>query len=262
MRQTILFYRKEMLEMARNYKWIWVPLVFLLLGVMQPIMSYYMPEILQHAGNMPEGTVISMPTPTGGEVLAQTLSQYSVIGVLILVLSMMGMVASERQSGVASLIFAKPVSIVSYILAKWCSAITITAVSFLLGYAAAWYYTVQLIGPIQITHALAAGGVYLLWLCFVVSVTVLVSVGVSSTGGVAFVSLAFIALLSFISSLFAKVFMWSPSQLSGLAAEWLHYGESARPTFAILFTSIGSMALLLAVAMFIMRRKSPIGTHA
>lgn len=262
MRQMSLFFRKEMLEMTRNYKWIWVPLVFLLLGVMQPVTSYYMPEILKHGGNMPEGTVISIPTPTGGEVMAQTLGQYSVIGVLVLVLSMMGMIASERQSGVALLIFAKPVSIVSYIMSKWCSAVTITIVSFLLGYAAAWYYTVQLIGPIQTTSAIEAGCVYLLWLCFVVSVTVLVSVVVSSAAGVAFVSIGFIALVSLISSLFSKVFVWSPTQLSGLAAEWLQHGASARPVLAILLTSFASIALIIVAAVLIMRHKSPIDTHA
>ncbi|MEH7087210.1 hypothetical protein V7139_31600, partial [Neobacillus drentensis] len=123
------------------------------------------------------------------------------------------------------------------------------------------YYTVQLIGPIQTARALEAGSVYLLWLCFVVSVTVLVGAGISSAAGVAFVSLGFIALLSLMSGLFSKVFLWSPSQLSALAADWLHQGASARPVLAILCTSIGSVALILVVAVFIMRRKSPIGTH-
>ena len=69
MTQWTVLYRKEMTEMARNYKILWIPIVFILLGVMQPVSSYYMPEILDTFGGLPEGTILEMPTPTGAEVL-------------------------------------------------------------------------------------------------------------------------------------------------------------------------------------------------
>lgn len=43
-------YNKEMLEMWRSFKWLWVPLVFILLGIMQPVTTYYLPQILEMAG--------------------------------------------------------------------------------------------------------------------------------------------------------------------------------------------------------------------
>ena len=39
---TVLL-RKEGLENWRNKKWIWVPLVFILLAIMDPITNYYLP---------------------------------------------------------------------------------------------------------------------------------------------------------------------------------------------------------------------------
>lgn len=236
--------------MSRSYKWLWVPLVFLLLGVMQPIMTYFLPDILKSAGNMPEGTVITMPTPSGAEVLAQTLSQYSTIGLLILVLSLMTIISGERQSGVAAMIFAKPVSFISYVSAKWVSMLSLTTVSFLLGYAGAWYYTVKLIGPVDIESAIWAGLFYLLWLWFTASVTMLISSILNRAAGTAVVTLGIMGLLTLSTSLFPRYFAWSPSGLSRLAAEWLQMGTPISNTAGIVVISAFCFAGALLGTMF------------
>jgi len=66
----LVLYKKEWLEIIRSYKLIWVPLVFILLGAMQPVTTYFLPEILANAGNLPNGTVIKIPTPHASDVLA------------------------------------------------------------------------------------------------------------------------------------------------------------------------------------------------
>jgi ABC-2 type transport system permease protein len=43
MSQFLVLFRKEMLELWRSYKWLWVPLVFLFLGIIQPAATYYLP---------------------------------------------------------------------------------------------------------------------------------------------------------------------------------------------------------------------------
>lgn len=255
MRQWILFYRKEMLEMSRNYKWMWIPLVFMLLGIMQPVMTYFLPEILKNAGNMPKGTLITIPVPTGGEVLGQMLGQYGMLGLLILVLSMMAIVSGERQSGVASLILVKPVSYISYITAKWAGMVSITAVSFMLGYAGGWYYTGQLIGSVDTAWALQAFGFYLLWLIFIVTVTLAVSSVLSNAAGVAFVTLGLAALLTALSGLFHKALLWSPSHLTDIAAGWLQSGDTDWPIVPIVIVTLILMACCLALSVTAVRIK-------
>ena len=110
MSQWLTLFQKEIFEMWRNFKWIWVPITFILLGVSEPLTSYYMKHILDSLGGLPEGAVIDIPTPTAGAVLASGLSQYTTLGVLIIVLSTMGIIAGERKSGVAAMILVKPVS--------------------------------------------------------------------------------------------------------------------------------------------------------
>ncbi|MCR8645541.1 ABC transporter permease [Paenibacillus sp. N1-5-1-14] len=256
MRQFTLFYRKEMLEMVRSYKWVWVPVAFMLLGVMQPVTSYYMPEILKHAGNMPQGTIITIPTPSSGEVLAQTINQYGTIGVLVLVLAMMGMIASEMRSGVGSMIFAKPISMTTYMSAKWASMMTLTTVSFLLGYAGAWYYTVQLFGNVDVNAAIQAGFIYLLWLLCICSIVLFVSAWLPHAAGVAFVSLIVIVLLSTASSLMSGMFPWNPSQLGVIASSLLVSGEIGQfPIASIISATLVVMVLCWFVSIPIMRKQ-------
>lgn len=221
MRQFGLFFRKEMLEMGRSYKWLWVPLVFLMLGVMQPIVTRFMPEILKSAGNMPKGMTITMEPPSGAEVMAQTLGQYNSIGLLILVLSLMTMISGERQSGVSQMIFSKPVSFVSYTAAKWMGMLSLITVSFALGYAGAWYYTVQMIGSVDTGAALTAGGFYLLWMWFGGSLTLLASSLLNPAAGIAFISLGVALLLTMASGWLPRYLAWSPGSLPQISVNWL-----------------------------------------
>ena len=99
MRNFIILFKKEMKESMRNGKWIWLPIVLMIIGIMQPITSYYMPQILEMAGNLPEGAVIDIPMPSGEEVLISTFSQYGTIGTLLFVLALMNVISQERQNG-------------------------------------------------------------------------------------------------------------------------------------------------------------------
>jgi ABC-2 type transport system permease protein len=255
MRQWLVLFRKEMLEMSRNYKLIWVPLVFILLGIMQPVMFYFMPEILQTAGNLPEGAVIDIPMPSGGEVLMQTLGQYGMMGLLVLVLSMMSVVSGERNSSVIELILVKPVSYVNFITAKWAGMLTITTISFMLGYLGAWYYTMQLIGLVPIGDVVTSSLYYLLWLYLIVSVTLLTSTVFRSIGATAFVTLGSVALLTILTGLLNRVLAWSPSRLSELAGISAMGSPIDAPIGGILTVTILCIAACLILSVYTLRNK-------
>lgn len=221
MRQFLLFFRKEMLEMGRSYKWLWVPLVFLLLGIMQPLMTRFMPVILESAGNMPTGMTITIEPPSGIEVMAQTLGQYNSVGLMILVLSIMTLISGERQSGVSQMIFAKPVSYVSYAAAKWAIMLSLVTASFVLGYAGAWYYTIQLIGSVDTVAVVTSGFLYLLWLWFAGSLTLLMSSIMNAAAGIAFVSLGATILLSMASEWLPRYLTYSPGSLPKISVQSL-----------------------------------------
>ena len=225
MSQLGIVWRKEMLEAWRNRKWIWLPIVFVLLGVMEPISTHFMPQILKLSGGLPPGTVIHIPTPSAGEVFTKAQSQYSTLGLLVLVLAFMGSVSNERQYGVLELVLVKRVSHASYILAKWLAASCLTFISLLIGDLFAWYYTVQLIGPLSLGHVLSSAVFYTVWLLLIITLTLFFSVLLQSSIANAFISLVTAAVLSVLSDVLK--WSWSPGSLPSQAGDLAMQGSTS-----------------------------------
>lgn len=255
MRQWLVIFSKEQKEMLRNYKWIWVPLVFILLGAMQPITSYYLPQILESLGGLPEGAVFEIPMPTGSEVLVATLGQFSQVGILVLILSNMGIVASERSSGAYLMVLVKPVSFGSYITAKWASITLLSLSALFLGYVFAAYYTHVLIGGIVMKDAILGGLVYGLWLTFIMTLVILFSSFMKSNGAVAFLTLGITILLSITSGVLTKILYWTPARLTTHSQALILTGEAGEHFWLVLFVTIGFIALLLFLTLQIFKKK-------
>lgn len=253
MSQLGIIYKKEMIEMWRNYKWLWIPLVFILFGIMQPISTYYMPEIIDKLGGLPEGTVIDIPMPTGPEMMAKTMSQLNLIGVLILVLSFMGIVSSEIERGVAGMIMLKPVKFHNFIVGKWLSALTLTILSLGLGIISAWYYTDILIGSVNGQYLLNSFGVFSVWFSVVISITLFFSTIIRSNGGIAAVSILLIVALSFLPNIAPKLLKYSPGALSNYAYQIMLLGESNSGLFVTLCITVSAIIALLLGAIFLFR---------
>jgi len=253
MRAWSLLFRKEMLESARNYKWVWIPLVYVLLGISNPITTYYMPAILK-AGGLSEEAAKLIPIPTAGEILAKSLSQYNTLGLLVLALAFMGVVAAERQSGSAIMVLVKPVSHMSYIMAKWSGMTAITLAAVGLGQLAAWYYTSLLFESVPFSWIAGSYFVFVLWAVFVNSLVLLFSSLLKSTGGVAFISLAIAVVLSLAASLLGHAMDWSPSRLASEAGAILTQGQGSDHLWLAIAVACLLIAALLAGAVFASKR--------
>ncbi len=255
MTQWGVLYRKEITEMMRNYKLLWIPLVFILLGVMQPISSYYMPQILDQFGGLPEGTIIEMPVPTAAEVLMGVLSNYGMLGVLILVLSGMGVVSAERQNGVAGMVMSKPVPYSSYILSKWAGLVTVTLLSFLIGYAASLYYTNLLIESVAADRIFQSFAIYSVWLIFVVTLTLFFSTLMKGTGSVAFLTILVVVVISTVTSFLKDKLKWSPATLTGHIGEFLQSGEFSSSFLPAFLITVALIILLLTLTIQVFKQK-------
>lgn len=253
--QWTVMYRKEMLEMWRSFKWMWQPLVFILLGAMQPLSTYYMPQILEMAGGLPEGAVIEIPTPTSGQMMAEMLAQFGTIGILVLVLGGMGVVASEKQTRTASLIMVRPVSHASFITAKWASMITLGTVSLLVGSLAGWYYTELLFGHVEFGDMILGVVVYALWLIFIMTLTVWMSTILKGNGAIAFMAILATIAISAATGWLGKWMAWSPSRLSDHAAQLLMDGRVGDRFAASMIGTVIGIGLILIAAIFVFKRQ-------
>jgi len=255
MNQWFTLIKKELLEMARNYKWIWVPISFILLGVMDPLTTYYMPQILDSVGGLPEGAVIEIPKPSANEVFIMSLGEYQTIGILIIALSAMGMVAGERKSGVAQLILVKPVSYFSYISSKWASAMLLFTLSLFLGLLASWYYTGVLFDFISFGNFMSAFSLYGLWISFVVTIVIFCSSVFIQPGAAGAVSLAIIIIINLIGSAFSHLMQWNPTQLLQYATEVLVLDTWSEDIWFAMGITFLLIILLLASAVAVFKNK-------
>jgi ABC-2 type transport system permease protein len=255
MSQWLTLFQKEILEMWRNFKGIWVPITFILLGVSEPLTSYYMPQIIKSFGGLPKGAVIDIPPPTAAEVFIQGLSQYTTIGVLIIVLSTMGIIAAERKSGVAAIVLVKPVSYFSFVTAKWAGGFLLLWLSLSIGSIATWYYTGILFEWIPAGDLILSFFLYGLWLTLVLTLTVFFSAILLNPGIAGFLSLAIVILFSIVGSTLSNWLEWSPSQLTSYANEVLMLRGVPDDTLPASLLSITCILLLLWVSVFIFRKK-------
>lgn len=226
MRMFWILYTKEMLETVRSYRLIWIPVVFLILGIMQPLVTYYMMDILEASSNVPPGLMDSYVMPEAAAVMAQTFSQYGTIGMLILALGTMNSLAGERSSGAAELLMVRPVAPLAVVCAKWAGHLTVLAAALGLGALGAGYYTEELMGSLSWSGVMAAAGIYGLWLLCAVSLTLLFSSllrGPAAAGS----ALLTAAGLTLAYSLMPGWLEWSPAALPGLSSQILLEGGTA-----------------------------------
>jgi ABC-2 type transport system permease protein len=255
MKQWLTLFEKEILEMWRNFKWIWVPITFILLGVQEPLVSYYMQDILNAVGGLPEGAEISIPEPSPPEVLIASMSQYNTLGVLIVVLITMSLVAGERKSGTAAMILVKPVSHTSFITAKWAGMLLLVWVSFFIGFIASWYYTGLLFDWVNMGNFFGAFFLEGLWLTFVVTVAIFFSSLFFVSGAAGFAALGSIILLTIVSSTLSHALEWSPAQLSDYAGTFVVEGSLPQHSvLAAILTAI-VIVILLILSIIVFRRK-------
>lgn len=212
--QWLTLLEKEILENWRNYKWLWVPIVIVILTIMDPITNYFLPEIIESVGNLPDGAVIELPTPTTNEAIMMSLGQLGTLGILIIVFMSMGTIANERKSGITELILTKPVRYAYYVTAKWVSWNLLIWASLFIAFCINWYYIQILYGDIAFILILKIVFFYGIWLSFVMTVTIFYNTFFTSQGLVAFMSLSTIVLLHGISTVFINRVSWLPNNLT------------------------------------------------
>lgn len=255
MSQWFVLLQKEILEMWRNLKWVWVPITFILLGVKDPISSYYMPQIIDAMGGLPKGAVIKLPVPTAVEIFVQAMGQFNTIGVLIIVLTTMGVIAAERKSGVAAMILVKPVSYTAFITSKWAGSLLLMLFSFFMGSIASWYYTGILFKWIPFTDFLGSFLLYSVWFIVTISITVFFSSVMLTPGAAGFISLAVITLTGILGSTLSKWMEWSPAQMVDYANRFLAGHSLPDQTWISLFISLALIIVLLIASIYIFGKK-------
>ena len=250
MRTFLVLFQKEWRENTRNFKLLWIPLVFVLFGITEPVANYYMPQILSSVGNLPEGTVIQFPTMSPEQILMSTINQYQLIGMLVVTLAFAGLVSRERKNGTATLLYVRPISFTGYVSSKLAVMSIIVVGSFIIGIMASLYYTSILFGTIEFSSFFGFSGTYIIWLLFVVSIVLFASAAFS-TGIASTISVILVIFVQFVDGLLGTYWTISPWKLPMYAGLVLN-GDIPHSSFmwSMLITILAIGILLIGAVYF------------
>lgn len=246
MMQWCVLLQKEWRDHVRSLKILWIPLVFVLYGIMQPVTLYYMEDIMKAVGNMPEGFDMGMTDMTSVEVIASTVGQFHLIVALIFVLSFMGSISKERKNRTAALLYVRPISFSSYYFSKWSGATLVALFSTIIGLLASCYYTVILYDEVDVWRIAALIGAYSLWVLFVVTVTI-TSSALFSTGVAGTLAIFLTFFLQVIDGVIGQFWTVSPWKLGTYAVTWL----GSKPDSGDFWLSVATTIIVILVLMVI-----------
>ena len=207
-------FHKEIVENWRNKKWIWVPLVMILFSIMDPLSYYFLPEIMESVGEVPEGMVFEMPSIDPISALMMSIESLSTYGTIIITLISMGTIAGAKHQGITEMILAKPIKLSNYITAKWVSYALLSLLSLAISLSMSWYYINLLFGSISFSSFMLAISFYSLWFIFIVTLSIFYNTICKNAGLVLACTIGTLFILSGINTIVGHKFTWFPNQLS------------------------------------------------
>lgn len=243
---------KEWLEQRRTHRLLIVCLIFLLFGLMSPLLAKFTPEIIKM---VPGGEQISLiiPPPTVADAVAQYIKNMTQFGMIMAVLMGMGMVSQEKDKGTAAMVLAKPLSRTAFMLAKPAAL----AISFLLGTvlaaAAGYYYTLLLFEALPVGGWLGMNALLLVYFGVFAALTLLASTLNKSILISAVTAVGFVILLSLV-----EIIPAAKNVLTGGLLGWagsLALGGGGEPAWGALAVCLGLIATALIASVLIFRRQ-------
>ena len=241
--------RKEWLFQKRTKRLIIVVAVFLLFGMVSPLIAKFTPELLANIEGAEQFADL-VPEPTVVDAMAQYISNLTQFGFILALLLGMGAVAGEKEKGTAAMILSKPLPRWSFITSKFLGQAAVYFIAFALAAVAAYYYTLYLFEALKIGPYLLANLLLFLWILVFAAVTLLGSTLGRTSGAAAAIS-AGIGVLALLAGALPKYGVLAPGGLLSWAGQLAigapsppNAGAAAAAIVVILLCLITSIAVL------------------
>ena len=225
-------FRKEWMELIRNYRLLVVVIVLLFFGLTSPILTKFTPELLNL---IPTGDItIQMPPQTVINAIGQYIKNMQQFGIILAILLAMGSVAQEKDKGTAAMMLVKPLSRGAFLGAKFLSLAAMFFIALFAAAIAAYYYTMLLFEAMNILHWLILNAFLYVYVLVIVAITLFCSTLTKSqvaAGGIAlgliFIPGAIASLLGLGKYLTGELITWGARLMQGdTTASWIALGVS------------------------------------
>jgi ABC-2 type transport system permease protein len=155
--------KKEIRQLWRTKLILVTAAVFLVFGMMSPLIAKLIPEIFGSVQGMEQFAAL-IPVPSAADAMTQYFKNITQFGFLLAVLLGMGAVAGEKEHGVAPMILSKPMPRWAFIASKFTAQSAMYLLCFVLAAAGAYYYTGILFGPLELGSFVLANLLLWIWL--------------------------------------------------------------------------------------------------
>ena len=145
MNHFAVFFKKELKELkesVKTYKLLLLGIVFLILGIMNPLVAKLTPDLL--ASFLPEGMSITIPEPSSLDSWAQFFKNIQQMGLIVVLLVFSGVLTNELSRGTLVLLLTKGLPRQTVILAKYAAMLVLWTMSVAISHVVTWVYTVYL----------------------------------------------------------------------------------------------------------------------
>lgn len=243
-RPRMTLWRLEWLRLVRTPRAVALGLVFVFIGLIEPVATKYENKLLGHVGG---GIKVTLPPPTPADGLNSYVSEVTLIGLILVVAFTAAAMSFDTRHGLATFLRTRVAGSWPLVAPRFAVNAGAAAVAYVLGTLCAWYETQVLIG------ALPAGGMLAGILCGIayftlaVAVTVFAASVVRSTIGAVGIALGILIALP-IASAIQPIANWLPSALVGAPASLVNGSEHLSHFAPALVVSLAASALALVMA--------------
>ena len=249
LRLFFIEFRKELLFQWRTKRVLIIAVVFLLFGMLSPLLAEFTPMILGSIEGAEQFAEL-IPEPTVNDAYVQYIKNITQFGFILAILTGMGAVASERERRTAAMILSKPLPRWIFLLSKFISQSVVYLLGFFLATFAAYGYTAYIFGPIQFWTFATANLLLFIWLTVFVSLSLLGSTLGKTTAAAAGITLVLTVVVLILGSL-PRISDYTPGGLIRWAEDMLiaNSGDSFYGALVVSAVLIG-ITLMLAVVTF------------
>jgi ABC-2 type transport system permease protein len=243
---------KEWLYQRRTKRLIIVSAVFLLFGMISPLVAKYTPQLLSSIEGAEEFAAL-VPEPSVSDAIAQYISNLTQFGFILAILLGMGAVAGEREKGTAAMVLSKPLTRWVFVCSKFLSQAFVFFVAIGLSALAAYTYTLFLFEALDVVAFVLASLLLFLWLLVFTAITLLGSSLGRTTGAAAGISAA-IGILILLAASIPKYGILAPSGLTTWAGQ-LALDSSAQPNTGAVVTAVVLILLALITSIAVLEQQ-------
>jgi ABC-2 type transport system permease protein len=139
---------KELVEQWRTWKLVILLAVFLISGLISPVLAKYTPVLLSSIPDLPTGFADLIPEPTVNDAVTQYTKNINQFGILLVIVLNMGAVVQEKERGTVEMLLTKPVRRSAVILSKWTTSALVIVIGILIAGIGCALYTALLFEPL------------------------------------------------------------------------------------------------------------------